>query len=105
MHAQAIDRQARVIVAEDGVPVAALIPFADLERLDALDAQQPGWPANGELSGNADQDVPRDVAAAIAAVESARSLQAALLARRGEPFRPSSEILDEVRGERSQHLP
>ena len=96
----------RVIVAEAGVPVAALIPVADLERLDALDAEHAHPSSNAEHSHDAAVQVERATAAALSAVESARQLQEELLARRGgEPFPSSFEILDEIREERSRHLP
>lgn len=100
MLSPAADRRMRVIVAENGVPVAAPISIADLERLNARDVRRV---TRGDLEGSTDCNIAQDsTAAALVTVESARSLQAERQARRsGEPFPASSNIPDAVREERS----
>jgi prevent-host-death family protein len=69
-------RETRVLVAEDGKPLAALISAQDLELLDRLQKQRAdAWMVFEEIwSRNADRDpeeVERDVAVALAEVRDA----------------------------------
>ena len=70
-------KESRVIVEKSGIPVAAIVSAADLEKLTRLEARrEDGWKAILELRDrNQDKDpeeVERDVVEAIAEVRAAR---------------------------------
>lgn len=70
---QVARRQTRVLVEEDGLAVAALIPVADLQRLAQLDEQRAQFletldEIQAAFADIPDEELEREIAAAIAAV-------------------------------------
>ena len=75
----------RIVVREDGVPLAAIVPLDDLERLRLLDAKRIEWRAAFEAvwTANADKDpdeIERDIAEALADVRTQGGREAERLA-------------------------
>lgn len=81
-------RQRRIIIEKSGIPVAALISIADLQRLDRYDADRAADFAVLEEIGAAFKDVPPD--------ELEREVAKALAEAR-EEMRAENAVLDEWR--------